>query len=83
MPAPARATAEPGGASLTNNAGGVINDHHGVGSTLAPYLERQWGPAYGTLLQIKQALDPANVMNPGKLGFPIDGADGGSRLRHP
>jgi alkyldihydroxyacetonephosphate synthase len=54
-------------------AGGVINDHHGVGSTLAPYVERQWGPAYGTLLQIKQALDPANVMNPGKLGFPVDG----------
>jgi alkyldihydroxyacetonephosphate synthase len=54
-------------------AGGVINDHHGVGSTLAPYVERQWGAAYGTLLQIKQALDPANVMNPGKLGFPVDG----------
>ena len=30
-------------------AGGVINDHHGVGSTLAPYLARQWGPAHGTL----------------------------------
>jgi FAD/FMN-containing dehydrogenase len=43
------------------------------GSTLAPYVERQWGPAYGTLRQIKQALDPANVMNPGKLGFPVDG----------
>jgi alkyldihydroxyacetonephosphate synthase len=52
------------------DAGGVINDHHGVGSTLAPYVARQWGPAYGTLLQVKRALDPANVMNPGKLGFP-------------
>jgi alkyldihydroxyacetonephosphate synthase len=52
-------------------AGGVINDHHGVGATLAPYIERQWGSAYGTLTQIKQALDPANVMNPGKLGFPV------------
>jgi alkyldihydroxyacetonephosphate synthase len=53
------------------DAGGVINDHHGVGATLAPYLERQWGaPAYATLLRIKRALDPANVMNPGKLGFP-------------
>jgi FAD/FMN-containing dehydrogenase len=31
------------------------------------------GAALGTLLQIKQALDPANVMNPGKLGFPVDG----------
>jgi alkyldihydroxyacetonephosphate synthase len=52
-------------------AGGVINDHHGVGSTLAPYLERQWGPAFETLKDIKRALDPANVMNPGKLGFPL------------
>ena len=51
------------------DAGGVINDHHGVGSTLAPYLERQWGPAHGTLARIKAALDPAGVMNPGKLGF--------------
>ena len=50
-------------------AGGLINDHHGVGSTLAPYVERQWGPAYETLTRIKRALDPAGVMNPGKLGF--------------
>jgi len=50
-------------------AGGVINDHHGVGSTLAPYLRRQWGPAHDTLTRIKRALDPAGVMNPGKLGF--------------
>ena len=49
--------------------GGVINDHHGVGVTLSPYLARQWGPAHGTLTRIKQALDPMNVMNPGKLGF--------------
>jgi alkyldihydroxyacetonephosphate synthase len=52
------------------DAGGVINDHHGVGSTLSPYLARQWGPAHATLTRIKLALDPANVMNPGKLGFP-------------
>ena len=56
------------------DAGGVINDHHGVGATLSPYLERQWGAAYGTLCRVKQALDPANVMNPGKLGFPVSAA---------
>jgi alkyldihydroxyacetonephosphate synthase len=50
-------------------SGGLINDHHGVGSTLAPYVERQWGAAYSTLTRIKQALDPAGVMNPGKLGL--------------
>ena len=58
------------GVEAVLDAGGVINDHHGVGATLAPYVERQWGPAYRTLLRVKRALDPANVMNPGKLGFP-------------
>jgi len=59
-------------------AGGLINDHHGIGSTLAPYVQRQWGPAFGTLLDVKRCLDPANVLNPGKLGFPLDrpGANG-------
>jgi alkyldihydroxyacetonephosphate synthase len=51
------------------DAGGVMNDHHGVGSTLAPYVARQWGPAHATLAEIKLALDPAGVMNPGKLGL--------------
>ncbi len=57
------------GVNAILESGGVINDHHGVGSTLAPYLARQWGPAHATLSQVKRALDPANVMNPGKLGF--------------
>jgi len=59
------------GVSAILDAGGVMNDHHGVGATLSPYVARQWGPAHGTLVQIKRALDPANVMNPGKLGFPV------------
>lgn len=58
------------GVTAIFDAGGVINDHHGVGATLSPYLERQWGPAHATLRRIKAALDPAGVMNPGKLGFP-------------
>jgi alkyldihydroxyacetonephosphate synthase len=57
-------------------AGGVMNDHHGVGSTLAPYVARQWGAAYRPLLAIKSALDPANVLNPGKLGFPLRAVTG-------
>jgi alkyldihydroxyacetonephosphate synthase len=59
------------GVEAVLDSGGVINDHHGVGATLSPYLERQWGPAFATLLAVKRALDPANVMNPGKLGFPV------------
>lgn len=50
-------------------AGGVLNDHHGVGSKLAQWMPEQLGPGFDTLQKIKDALDPAGVMNPGKLGF--------------
>jgi alkyldihydroxyacetonephosphate synthase len=49
--------------------GGVINDHHGVGLKLAPYMERQHGAALGAIRRIKAALDPNGIMNPGKLGL--------------
>jgi alkyldihydroxyacetonephosphate synthase len=48
-------------------AGGVINDHHGVGVKLAPYMRAQYGPALDTLRRIKEGLDPNRIMNPGKL----------------
>ena len=50
-------------------AGGVFNDHHGVGLKLAPFMRPQWGAAFDQLERIKRALDPNNIMNPGKLGF--------------
>src|SRR5918999_2601975 len=50
-------------------AGGVINDHHGVGLKLAPYMRAQHGRALDTLRRIKEALDPNGIMNPGKLGL--------------
>jgi alkyldihydroxyacetonephosphate synthase len=50
-------------------AGGLINDHHGIGLKLAPYMRDQYGPALDTLRQIKEVLDPNRIMNPGKLGL--------------
>lgn len=51
-------------------AGGVINDHHGVGLRLAPYLEQQFGATGLSMLRrIKAAIDPAQVLSPGKLGL--------------
>ena len=47
--------------------GGVMNDHHGVGIKLAPYMRAQYGPALDTLRRIKEVLDPNGIMNPGKL----------------
>jgi alkyldihydroxyacetonephosphate synthase len=49
--------------------GAVINDHHGIGLKLAEDLPAQYGSAWPLLRQIKAALDPQGVMNPGKLGL--------------
>jgi alkyldihydroxyacetonephosphate synthase len=50
-------------------AGGVINDHHGVGLKLGRYMEAQHGAAFDTLRRVKAAIDPLGIMNPGKLGL--------------
>jgi len=56
-------------------SGGVMNDHHGVGMRLAPYLERQLGSTGMALLgHIKAGLDPDRILCPGKLALgPEDG----------
>jgi alkyldihydroxyacetonephosphate synthase len=51
-------------------AGAVLNDHHGVGMRLAPYMRDQFGDAGMTMLtRIKQGLDPNGILAPGKLGL--------------
>jgi alkyldihydroxyacetonephosphate synthase len=57
------------GMTAALDAGAVINDHHGVGIKLGPYMRRQHGAALDTMRHIKAALDPHGVMNPGKLGL--------------
>lgn len=49
--------------------GGVLNDHHGIGFKLGWLMEEMYGTAWPTMQGIKDALDPAGIMNPGKLGF--------------
>ncbi len=52
------------------NAGAVINDHHGVGMRLAPYMHAQYGDdGMATLKRLKAALDPNNILCPGKLSL--------------
>ncbi|MEP7291083.1 MAG: FAD-linked oxidase C-terminal domain-containing protein, partial [Chloroflexota bacterium] len=50
-------------------AGAVLNDHHGVGLRLLPFMEAQYGAGMTALSSIKRALDPNNILCPGKLGF--------------
>lgn len=48
--------------------GGTLSGEHGVGILKQPYLERALGPiSVEVQRRIKQALDPLNIMNPGKV----------------
>jgi alkyldihydroxyacetonephosphate synthase len=57
------------GMTAALDAGGVMNDHHGVGIKLGPYMRRQHGAALDAMVRIKAALDPNGIMNPGKMGL--------------
>ncbi len=50
--------------------GGALSHHHGIGLNRGRYLARALGPAFDVLAAVKAALDPAGVLNPGKLGLP-------------
>jgi alkyldihydroxyacetonephosphate synthase len=57
--------------------GGTITHHHGVGRDHAPWLPGEVGPLGVALLRAAKAtLDPAGIMNPGKLidPAPLPGA---------
>lgn len=48
--------------------GGTITHHHGVGRDHAPYMEAEVGTTgLEALRALKERLDPAGIMNPGKL----------------
>jgi alkyldihydroxyacetonephosphate synthase len=50
--------------------GAVISHHHGIGYERAPWMEAEHGPTAIRLLKgIKDLVDPAGIMNPGKLVF--------------
>jgi alkyldihydroxyacetonephosphate synthase len=51
----------------TLDAGGTISHHHGVGRLRASWLKEELGSAYPLLLDLKRALDPSGLMNPGTL----------------
>jgi alkyldihydroxyacetonephosphate synthase len=49
-------------------AGGTITHHHGVGLEHRDYLTEELGElGVAVLRAVKAALDPAGIMNPGKL----------------
>lgn len=55
-------------ARACHGAEGTITHHHGIGVLKAPFLEAELGAGgVGALRAMKDALDPAGVLNPGKL----------------
>lgn len=47
--------------------GGTITGEHGVGIGKKKYMQAEHGDAYGLMGVIKKAVDPQNIMNPGKM----------------
>ena len=53
------------------DGGGQLSHHHGIGSEHAPYFREAIGEENWRLLrELKRAMDPRGIMNPGKL-FPV------------
>ncbi len=50
---------------------GTISAEHGTGLTRAAHIEKQLGPALEVMRKIKKALDPDNILNPGKMDLEI------------
>ena len=51
-------------------SGGNLSHHHGVGLNRARFAGEALGPAFDVLCDVKRALDPNGILNPGKLGLP-------------
>ncbi len=50
-------------------AGGNLSHHHGIGLNRARFMAESMGSSLLVLQSVKDALDPAGILNPGKLGL--------------
>jgi glycolate oxidase len=53
--------------ALALEMGGTVTGEHGVGLVRPQFMAQEHGTALSTMWVIKRALDPQNIMNPGKL----------------
>ncbi|MEC9308272.1 MAG: FAD-binding oxidoreductase [Chloroflexota bacterium] len=54
---------------LAQDMGGIMEYCHGIGVKLNHLIQREMGTSYQTIQLLKQSLDPAGIMNPGKLSL--------------
>ena len=54
---------------LAQQMSGSMEYTHGVGIKLAPLMANEHGYGLEVMRQIKRAVDPRNIMNPGKMGL--------------
>ncbi|MEO0914075.1 MAG: FAD-linked oxidase C-terminal domain-containing protein, partial [Pseudomonadota bacterium] len=47
--------------------GGTVTGEHGVGQGKMKYMAEEHGDAWSVMADIKRSLDPANILNPGKV----------------
>jgi D-lactate dehydrogenase len=51
---------------VVNKHDGTLKAEHGTGRNMAPFVETEWGgELYELMKQLKQAVDPLNLLNPG------------------
>jgi alkyldihydroxyacetonephosphate synthase len=53
----------------TLRVGGTVSHHHGIGLSKAEYMVEQHGDLMNIFRAVKDAGDPDNIMNPGKMGL--------------
>ena len=54
---------------LALSLNGTVTGEHGVGFVRDQYMECEHGPALDVMRSIKVALDPNNILNPGKMAL--------------
>ena len=59
--------------ALACELGGTLTGEHGIGISKADFMPLEHGPvAMRVMRTLKNALDPNNILNPGKMGLSVE-----------